>query len=139
LTYQVSLLEHNVMKSTRKSYPCDVTDAEWEFLGPYLTLLSEYAPQREYALRELFVALRYVVKTGCEWRFLPHDFPPWSAVYQQARRLPAAATRIPVRMIATPTQFPVKNMPPRFCGDDRIYVRAFRGRPNQPLWHLSGA
>ena len=45
------------MKSTRKSYPGDVTDAAWEFLAPYLTLLSEDAPQREYALRELFVAL----------------------------------------------------------------------------------
>ena len=53
---------------------------------PYLTLMREDAPQREYGLRELFNALRYVVKTGCQWRFLPHDFPPWTAVYQQARR-----------------------------------------------------
>jgi transposase len=74
------------MKSTRKSYPSDVSDAECEFLAPYLTLMSEDAPQREYALRELFDAMRYVVRTGCQWRFLPHDFPPWSAVYQQARR-----------------------------------------------------
>jgi transposase len=74
------------MSSTRKSYPSDVTDEEWEYLLPYLTLMREDAPQREYALRELFNALRYVVKTGCQWRFLPHDFPPWTAVYQQARR-----------------------------------------------------
>lgn len=74
------------MNTTRKSYPSDVTDAEWEFLVPYLTLMREDAPQREYPLRELFNALRYVVKTGCQWRFLPHDFPPWSAVYQQAQR-----------------------------------------------------
>jgi transposase len=74
------------MSTTRKSYPSDVTDAEWEFLIPYLTLMREDAPQRDYPLRELFNALRYVVKTGCQWRFLPHDFPPWSAVYQQARR-----------------------------------------------------
>lgn len=74
------------MSTTRKSYPSDVTDAEWDFLVPYLTLMREDAPQREYPLRELFNALRYVVKTGCQWRFLPHDFPPWSAVYQQARR-----------------------------------------------------
>lgn len=70
----------------RKPYPSDVTDAEWEFLVPYLILMREDAPQRDYALRELFNALRYVVKTGCHWRFLPHDFPPWTAVYQQARR-----------------------------------------------------
>lgn len=74
------------MSTTRKSYPSDVTDGEWEFLLPYLCLMREDAPQREHPLRELFNALRYVVKTGCQWRFLPHDFPPWTAVYQQARR-----------------------------------------------------
>jgi transposase len=47
-----------------------------EFLLPYLALLREDAPQRLHPLRELFNALRYVVKTGCPWRFLPHDFPP---------------------------------------------------------------
>jgi transposase len=74
------------MNTTRKSYPSDVSDAEWEFLLPYLLLMREDAPQREYPLRELFNAMRYVVKTGCQWRFLPHDFPPWTAVYQQTRR-----------------------------------------------------
>ena len=75
-----------VMSTTRKSYPSDVTDEEWEFLVSYLTLMREDAPQREHSLRELFNALRYLVKTGCTWRFLPNDFPPWTAVYQQARR-----------------------------------------------------
>ena len=74
------------MNTTRKSYPSDVSDAEWEFLVPYLTLMREDAPQRANALRDVFNAVRYVVKTGCQWDFLPHDFPPASAVYQQARR-----------------------------------------------------
>jgi transposase len=74
------------MNTTRKSYPSDVTDAEWEFLLPYLNLMREDAPQREYPLRDLFNAIRYVVRTGCQWRFLPHDLSPWTAVYQQARR-----------------------------------------------------
>jgi transposase len=74
------------MHATRKSYPSDVSDAEWEFLVPYLTLMRADAPQRDYSLRDVFNALRYVVKTGCPWRFLPHDLPPWTAVYQQARR-----------------------------------------------------
>src|SRR6516165_2372458 len=78
------------MNTTRKSYPSDVSDAEWEFLLPYLTLMREDAPQRGHALRDAFNALRYVVKTGCQWDFLPHDFPPWTAVYQQARRWVAA-------------------------------------------------
>ena len=74
------------MNRTRKSYPSDVSDAEWEFLVFYLTLMREDAPQREHSLRDLFNGVRYVVKTGCQWRFLPHDLPPWTAVYQQARR-----------------------------------------------------
>ena len=78
------------MSTPRKPYKSDVTDAEWEFLLPYLTLMREDAPQRDYSLRDVFDALRYVVKTGCQWDFLPHDFPPWAAVYQQARRWVAA-------------------------------------------------
>lgn len=74
------------MDKTRTSYPSDVLDAEWEFLISYLTLMTEDAPQRVHALRDVFDAMRYVVKTGCTWRFLPHDFPPWEAVYQQMRR-----------------------------------------------------
>jgi transposase len=80
------------MNTTRKSYPSDVTDAEWEFLVPYLTLMREDAPQRDYPLRDVFNAVRYVVKTGCQWRFLPHDLPPWTVVYQQARRWMLAGT-----------------------------------------------
>jgi transposase len=89
LTYVQLLVHLSVMNTTRKSrqaYPSDVSDADWEFLLPYLTLMREDAPQREHSMREVFNGLRYVVKTGCQWRFLPHDFPPWTAVYQQARR-----------------------------------------------------
>ena len=74
------------MKTTRKSYPSDVSDTEWEFLLPYLTLMREDAPQRGHGMREVFNAIRYVVKTGCQWRMLPHDLPDWTVAYQQARR-----------------------------------------------------
>jgi transposase len=74
------------MNTQRNQYPSDVTDAEWEFCAPYLSLMREDAQQRDYPSRELFNGLRYVVRTGCQWRFLPHDFPAWHAVYQQARR-----------------------------------------------------
>ena len=74
------------MNTARKPYPSDVSDGEWEFLLPYLTLMDEDAPQRKYPLRAVFNALRYFVKTGCHWRYLPHEFPPWPVVYQQARR-----------------------------------------------------
>lgn len=78
------------MSQQRRAYPSDVTDDEWAFCAAYLTLMREDATQREYPLRELFNAMRYVVRTGCQWRYLPHDFPPWTAVYQQARRWWAA-------------------------------------------------
>src|SRR5205807_8471409 len=74
------------MNTTRKSYPSDVSDAEWEFLLPYLTLMRQDATQRGHDMREVFNAIRYVVRTGCQWRMLPHDFPDWTVVYQQAKR-----------------------------------------------------
>ena len=52
----------------------------------YLTLMTESAPQREYALRELYNGLRWFVRAGCPWRMMPNDLPPWSAVYQQTQR-----------------------------------------------------
>jgi transposase len=72
--------------STRKSYPSDVSDAEWAFAAPYLALIREDAGQRVHCLRDVFNALRWLVRTGAQWRYLPGDFPPWEAVYQQARR-----------------------------------------------------
>ena len=74
----------------RKPYPSDVTDEEWDFVVPYLTLMSEKAPQREYDLREVFNGMRWVVRTGSPWRYLPNDLPPWQTVYQQSQRWMAA-------------------------------------------------
>jgi len=70
----------------RKPYPTDVRDDEWAFVAPYLTLMTPDAPQRRYALREVYNALRWMVHTGAPWRYLPSDLPPWQAVYQQTRR-----------------------------------------------------
>src|SRR5664280_3556790 len=70
----------------RKRYPSDVSDDEWALVAPYLTLMIEAAPQREYSLREVFNALRWIVRTGAQWRWLPHDLPPWPVVYQQTQR-----------------------------------------------------
>jgi len=52
--------------------------------------MREDAPQRDHDLREIFNGVRYVVRTGCPWRSLPHDLPPWEAVYQQSQRWIAA-------------------------------------------------
>jgi transposase len=72
--------------ATRKPYPSDVSDREWAFAAPYLALVREDAPQREHDLREVLNGLRWVVRTGSPWRYIPHDLPPWEAVYQQTRR-----------------------------------------------------
>ncbi len=66
--------------STRTPYPSDVSDEEWHFVAPYLTLVREDAPQRRHDRREVFKGLRWLVRTGAEWRMLPHDFPRWDAV-----------------------------------------------------------
>ncbi len=70
----------------RKPYPSDVSDDEWAFVAPYLTLMNEEAPQREHPLREVFNGLRWIVRAGAPWRMLPNDLPPWEAVYQQTQR-----------------------------------------------------
>jgi transposase len=74
----------------RKPYPSDVTDEEWAFVAPYLTLMRQDAPQREHPLREVFNGLRYIVRGGGAWRMIPNDLPPWDIVYQQTRRWLAA-------------------------------------------------
>ena len=75
---------------THQPYPSDVSNAEWAFVVPYLCLLPEDAGQRVYNLRDVFDALRWIVRTGSPWRYLPKDFPPWELVYQQSRRWLAA-------------------------------------------------
>ncbi len=71
---------------TRKRYSSDVSDEEWEFVAPYLTLMNEDAPQREHSLREVFNGLRWIVRAGAPWRMMPGDLPPWHTVYQQTQR-----------------------------------------------------
>ena len=77
-------------RGTKTDYASDVTDEEWAFCAPYLTLMKEDAPQRDYSLRGLFNAVRYMNRAGCPWRMIPNDLPPWHTVQQQAQRWIAA-------------------------------------------------
>ncbi len=54
--------------------------------APYLTLVRQDAPQRVHDLREVFNALRWLVRAEAPWRMMPNDFPPWEAIYQQTQR-----------------------------------------------------
>ena len=74
-------------KSSKKTgYDSDISDEEWAFGAPYLTLMKEDAPQREHSSRRIFNAVRYLIRAGCPWRMIPNDLPPWHTVYEQARR-----------------------------------------------------
>ena len=70
----------------RQPCPSGVKDDEWEFVALYLALIREDSPQREHLLREIYNALRCVVRAGAPWRRIPNDPPPWAAVYQQVQR-----------------------------------------------------
>ncbi len=95
-------------------YPSDVTDEEWAFVAPYLALCREDSEQREYSLRAVFNALRYIVRTGGQWRYLPDDLPPWPVAYQQTQRW------IRARCFETMVE------------DLRMLLREFSGRKAQP-------
>ena len=99
---------------TRKAYPSDVTDDEWAFVAPYLTLMTEEAPQREHALREVFNGLRWLIRAGAPWRLMPNDLPPWHTVYQQTQRW------IKAGVFETIVQ------------DLRVLLRYAQGRQDQP-------
>ena len=78
------------MSQPRKPYPSDVSDEERAFVAPYPTPMGPDAPQRRHSPREVYDALRWIVRTGSPWRYLPGDPPPWAAVHQQAQRWIAA-------------------------------------------------
>lgn len=78
------------MIPSRTPYPTDVSDDEWAFVAPYLTLVPEDAGQRTYSLREVFNGLRWIARAGAPWRLMPNDLPPWYIVSQQTQRWLAA-------------------------------------------------
>ena len=73
-------------RGSKTNYASDVSDEEWAFCAPNLVLMREDAPQRDYSMRAMFNAVRYMVRAGCPWRMIPNDLPPWPAVHAQAQR-----------------------------------------------------
>jgi len=66
--------------------PSDISDEKRALVAPYLALNDADSAHRSHDLRAVFKAMRYLVRTGVPWRWLPHEYPPWPAVYQQAQR-----------------------------------------------------
>ena len=69
----------------RKTYPSDLTNKQWELLSPLLPAAKPGGRPRTVELREILNAILYVLRTGCAWRMLPHDLPPWQTVYKYFR------------------------------------------------------
>jgi putative transposase len=69
----------------RKAYQTDLSDAEWFFLEPLLPLPNATGRPKTHSTREILNAVFYIVRGGCAWRLLPHDFPPWKTVYHYFR------------------------------------------------------
>lgn len=71
----------------RKPYPSDVTDGQWRLIEPSIPPPDPGGRPRTTDMREVVNAILYVNRTGCSWRQLPHEFPPWITVYYYFRRL----------------------------------------------------
>jgi transposase len=69
----------------RRPYPSDLTEAQWAYLEPLLPAVRPGGRPRAHPLREIVDAMRYVLRTGCQWRALPHEYPPWQTVYHYFR------------------------------------------------------
>ena len=70
----------DIEKKTKR-YPTDLTDEEWSRIAPLLPQPGRTGRPRRLDLREILNAIRYLARTGCGWRMLPKDFPPWPTVY----------------------------------------------------------
>ena len=69
----------------RKKYPTDLTDEEWQVLEPLVPPIRSGGRPANYARREILNAILYVLRSGCQWRMLPHDLPNWQTVYTYYR------------------------------------------------------
>jgi putative transposase len=69
----------------RRAYQTDLSDAEWSYIEPYLPTSTVPGRPRVHTLREILDAIFYIVRSGCAWRLLPHDFPPWKTVHYYFR------------------------------------------------------
>src|SRR5215207_3079486 len=70
----------------RRRYPTDLSDAEWECIEPYLMSPNKRGRPKIHSLRRVLDAVFYVLRSGCAWRFLPREFPPWRTVYYWFRK-----------------------------------------------------
>ena len=71
---------------TRTSYPSDLTDSQWSLIAPLIPLAEPGGRHRSVDMREVINGILYLNRTGCSWRMLPHEFPPWGTAHYYYRR-----------------------------------------------------
>jgi transposase len=98
----------------QRRYPSDLTDAQWEIIEPMLPLPKWMGRPFKHDRRDIVDAILYVVRTGCAWRYLPVDFPPWQTVYGHF------------------TQFNARGTTERILDELREQVRLAEGRDPEP-------
>src|SRR3954447_8473496 len=98
----------------QRRYPSDLTDAQWEIVEPMLPLIKSPGRIPKHPRRAIVDAILYVVRSGCSWRQLPVDFPPWQTVYWQFQ------------------QWEKRQVTERILEEIREQVRLQEGREPQP-------
>lgn len=79
-------LQKPAVASPRKPYPTDLTDAQWQLIQPLIPPEKPGGRSRTIESREIINAIIYILKSGCDWRMLPHDLPNWKIVYHYFQR-----------------------------------------------------
>ena len=69
------------MPRTRRPYPSDLTDQEWDLLAPLLASYERRGRPPKWPARRIADAVFYLLRSGCAWRMLPREYPPWQTVY----------------------------------------------------------
>src|SRR3712207_1934915 len=106
----------------RRRYPTDLSDAEWRCIEPYITSTNRRGRPRIHSLRHVLDAIFYVLRSGCAWRLVPHEFPPWRTVYYWFQQM---AYRGHLRAV----KCGVARAPARTLGQKRPTQRGHSGLP----------
>ncbi len=128
---------NDVSVSERRRYPSDLSERKWTAIAPLVPPEQELGRPRSADVREIVNAINYRWETGCAWRMLPHDYPPWPTVYTYfrtwrrtgvLRQLRDAIVR-PLRSAPRETAQPVDATPGRLAAER---VDAGFSDPDQP-------
>ena len=106
MRHQTSDWKTNGQQANRRSYPSDISDLQWRFVEILLPEQKAAGRHRKTDLREVINAVNYRWQTGCPWRMLPHDFPPWETVYTYFRLWQKLGLLVDLRDIVIRKRYP---------------------------------